>query len=139
MTIRKAKLVVFGRGGDTVYIGGYNRLKICGYGTPEQPHAASPANHQDIDFEGCPVLDVCPAVETDDGFWHAIAGPMVNVDLAPGERDAWIKDRKELAPFDYVSVQEYIKLWRKVGARVGKFDCGKIVWENGTADNSLTK
>jgi hypothetical protein len=32
-------------------------------------------------------------------------------------------------PLDYVSIDEFVKLWRKAGARVGVVHDGKFMWE----------
>jgi hypothetical protein len=84
---RIAKLVWFGRAGDTVEYGG--GCHSSGYGSPEKPHAAATAGKGD-DFvipDGCPVLDKRPALDTPEGYRFVYSGPMVNVDLAPGEVD----------------------------------------------------
>lgn len=54
---RTAKLVTFGRGGDTVYLGG--GCTCTGYGKPDNPHAAKPDDGPDgYDFpDGCPAID----------------------------------------------------------------------------------
>src|SRR4051794_41134662 len=84
---KKAKLVKFGRGGDTVYLGAH--ATCSGYGNPDNPHAAKP----DDGPGGFDIPDGCPAIDsTGVDFLKAaavsIGGPMVNVDLAPGEVDA---------------------------------------------------
>lgn len=153
MENRTAKLVTFGRGGDTVY---YSRnCHSTGYGNPDNPHAADPANHDIPD--GTPVIDKRPAVETTEGFRWVVRGPMVDVDLEDGAVDRLpepspvmqaamsgnsygalltihaahkIIRKDEPGPLDSVSIREYIEGWRKVGARIGAYQNGMIVWES---------
>lgn len=150
-----AKLVVFGREGDTVH---YGRApgSICGkctgtgYGKPDRPHAAEnlPA--------GVLCLDLLPAIETDEGFRHAIRGPMVDVDL-PDEEVSRCPDPSPIfaaavaenqfgyllalneihrrtsaapGPLDHVSITQYVAGWKKLGARIGRtLGNGLIDWE----------
>ena len=150
-----AKLVTFGEGGDSVYFsrGCYSQ----GYGTPERPHAADPANRNIPD--GTPVIDTTPAVKTKEGFTWALKGPMVNVDLAEGECNPMEIDKDSLVagapastnktfafllalqmtakhgvptrgPLDYVSIAEFALGWKEHGARIGHYEAGKIVWHD---------
>jgi hypothetical protein len=80
-----AKLVTFGRGGDTVYFGA--GCTSSGYGSPDRPHAAE--SRDGLIFpDGCPVIDKRAAVDTPEGYHYVFSGPMVNVDLPDGHIDA---------------------------------------------------
>lgn len=155
MTIRIAKLVCFGDGGDTVECG--NRCHISGYGSPERPHAAEPKGDLIIP-DGTPVIDKRPAVATEEGFSWVFRGPMVDVDLADGDCDACpqpspifagaiLESGNGFAPLlaqhavsrargearsglDHVSTREYVEGWRNVGAHIGHYQGGAIVWDN---------
>lgn len=148
------KLVSFGRGGDSTEYG-----KGChgsGYGSPERPHAADPAKHTIPD--GTFAIDKRDAVETPAGFALVFNGPMVDVDLPDGEssecpepseimagamsqsgnsfgtllalQSAHKATKKTPGPLDFVSISEYVAGWRSVGARIGQYTAGQIVWEN---------
>lgn len=147
-----AKLVCFGNGGDVVHIG--RGHTVSGYGTPERPHAAR--TRDDITYpDGTPVIDKRPAIDTDEGYRWVFRGPMVNVNLADDECDRCPKPSplfaaavagnaygtllagqatsrakgEQRGPLDDVSTAEYIDGWRKVGARVGHYRDGAIVWD----------
>jgi len=150
-----AKLITFGKGGDTVELGRYHN--ISGYGNPDNPHAADLSNPEIQN--GCPVIDKRPAVETPDGIAMAFMGPMVNVDLPCGAVDKLIDTTDNLmckamksddgngfgglirthedsraknskyGPLDFVDVATYIELWRSVGARIGHVQNGEFIWE----------
>lgn len=89
------KLIVFGAGGHTLYLG---RGHTCsGYERPETlcvPYhwwshpAGVMSTHLDVvGSEGCPVLDIRAAVAEKAGFRMVVSGPMVDVSLAAGEVD----------------------------------------------------
>lgn len=149
MKERVAKLVTFGRGGDCVYYGRYWRS--MGYGSPERPHAA------DTDIpDGVVAIDQRAAIETrDDAYDWAFQGPMVDVDLPEGQVDpcepsgimidAMKSDsgnqfgqllklhemnNTQPGPLDHVSIKQYVDGWRLVGARIGFYKNGKIIWED---------
>lgn len=150
-----AKLVTFGRGGDTLYFSAGNTCR--GYGSPEHPHAAI-NNESHAIPDGCPVLDTRPAVETEAGFRWVMRGPLVNVDLPDGAEDHMgdpspimrgamlgsgnvfgamltaqevfrAAEPAEPGPLDSVCIRVYVEGWRKVGARVGRYVNGRIEWE----------
>lgn len=150
-----AKLVTFGKGGDTVYYGA--GCTGQGYGSPERPHAAEVRDTKEFP-DGTPAIDKRAAVDTDAGLKLALHGPMVNVDLQLGDVDrcpcleesivgqamlaagngytplvaGQMLARKVNAtygPLDSVDTETYIRLWRGVGARIGQYRNGKIVWE----------
>lgn len=148
------KLVTFGRGGDTCYCG--KGSTISGYGSPDRPHAGDATRHDIPD--GTPALDLHPALESDEGIRWAICGPMVNVDLADDEIDRCpdpseifasamveasrdgnpyagmlathqvTKRRQRAGSLDSVSRSEYIAGWLERGARLGRYEGGRIVW-----------
>ena len=152
-TLRIAKLVTFGVGGDGVELG--KGSHISGYGNPDRPHASAPSDTLMIP-DGCPAIDMRPAVESGDGVKLAISGPMVNVDLADDDVDrcpepsalmgvamagnaygtmlavqkvSRLADPVKPGPLDKVSVKVYIGLWRDAGARIGHYMGGSIVWD----------
>ena len=150
--MRIAKLVHFGRGGDTVYYG--EGCIASGYGSPERPHAAKlgdPVEYPD----GTPVVDVRAAVETDEGYRWVFKGPMCNPDIPDGEVDECpmpsavmagamgeqggpyavllaqhvvSKSKKQRSGLDSVSIAEYLAGWKEHGARIGEYQNGQIVW-----------
>lgn len=146
-----AKLVRFGRGGDTVYFGGGSRSE--GYGSPERPHAATVRPDRLIP-DGTPVVDVRAAVVTPEGFQWVFRGPMLNPDLPDGEVSELgdpgimaaalagsqygdllaihVTDKKPgtAGPLDYVGIAQYVKGWREHGARIGHYLNGTIQWED---------
>lgn len=146
-----AKFVKFGRGGDTVYYGG--GCVGSGYGTPESPHAAKPAEIPD----GTPVIDIRDAVETKAGYSWVFCGPMLNPDMPDGAIDYCPEpsgimanamaetsygglltiqkvqrsaEPKAAGALDHVGIADYIAGWRQRGARVGQYVGGQIVWDN---------
>lgn len=146
-----AKLVTFGKGGDSVYYG--NGITSSGYGNPENPHAAAP-DRGNIFPDGTPAIDTRQATDTEIGFKWVFSGPLVNVDLpedkvdiCPEPSDLFsaalqgeyknllsyhkaLKDsQKKIGPLDSVCTKEFVRGWREHGARVGKYENGKIVWE----------
>lgn len=156
------KLVTFGRGGDTAYCasesfcGTTSRSTIKGYGRPDRPHAGESCERHPI-ADGTPALDLLPAIETDAGFRWAISGPMVNVDLPDGDIErcpapdplfaaavagnefgsllavhAATKSARAGA-LDSVSIAEYVREWVKLGARLGEYRGGRIVWRDAAA------
>ena len=154
--MKTAKLVTFGRGGDTVEYG--RHCRSTGYGTPESPHTANP-ERCDIP-DGCPVIDKRPAIETPEGYSWVFRGPMVDVDLAPNCVDqcpdlsdnimvramaeepsngfgqlatlhqAHKAKAKTPGPLDSVDIATFIAGWRDRGARIGHYEHGKIVWDD---------
>ena len=96
-------------------------------------------------FQGCPVIDMREAVKTAAGMRMTISGPMVDPGLADEEvskcpapsamleeglRNSQVGGLMALASaqravgvragaFDFVSVPEYVRLWRAAGARIG--------------------
>ena len=153
---KSAKLVEFGRGTDTVH---YSQgCRSTGYGSPENPHAAAadkniPDGVIAIDkrpaidtqegfawvFRG-PLVDVdlssgkvsaCPdladsivasAVRSDPGNVH---GTMADLHDAVKKQTP-----NQPGPLDYVDIWAYVDGWRRVGARIGQYVGGEIVWED---------
>lgn len=156
-----AKLIIFGNGGDFVHCGTVKKSKcnISGYGTPEHPHASKPSESLEIP-DGCPVIDKRPALKTQAGLLHAIEGPMVDVDLPDGKVSTCPEPSSHLAngvsgsyktlltihqaqkdsdpektgALDCVSISAYVDGWRKVGARIGHYESGSIVWDDEKSD-----
>ena len=150
---RIAKLVCFGRAGETVHCGG--GVTISGYGSPDNPHAAEPGDGLVIP-DGTPAVDKQDAVETSEGFSWVFRSPMVDVDLPDGgyapcptpsaifaeavsgnsfggllaAQSASRLSDESRGPLDFVSVSEYVDGWRIAGARIGKYADGQIVWDD---------
>ncbi len=150
---KTAKLVEFGRGGDSVEYGG--GCSGSGYGTPENPHAAQPDNDCIIP-DGTPAIDKRAAIDTPEGYSWVFKGPMVDVNLPEGGREdcpqpsalfasavAGNDYGKLLAlqvvhrhkadtpgPLDYVCLSEYVEGWRNHGARIGHYRDDQIVWDD---------
>ena len=150
---RIAKLVEFGRGGDTVYFG--KGCTCSGYGDPDRPHAAAP--HDDLVIpDGTPAVDVRPAIDTDEGYKWVFKGPLVNVDLPDSDVDRCpqpdslmacamagnafggllalqevhrYNSPKTAGPLDSVSIPVFVAGWREHGARIGHYLNGVIVWD----------
>ena len=157
MYSRIAKLVCFGRGGDSVEYGG--GCHGSGYGTPENPHAARPSDTMEIP-DGTYAIDKRPAIETPEGYSWVFKGPMYNPDIPDGDCDpcpvpselfaaAVTSDpsnpfgqlltlheaqkatgRQKRSGLDSVSIAEYVQGWREHGARIGQYRDGVIVWED---------
>lgn len=148
-----ARLVTFGRGGDTVYC---NDSRISGYGRPDSPHAAEPSARLVIP-DGTPALDLHPALDTTEGFKWAFQGPMVDANLpenahtdcpspspmfaaaVAGNEFGTLLALQECSrhtrpnqpgPLDSVSIAEYVRGWKDHGARVGEYQAGRIVWSD---------
>ncbi len=163
---RACKLVQFGRGGDQVYLARLDKEDtwgggmISGYGTPERPHAAEGFHPAD----GTPVLDVRPALETREGYLFAFKTPMVDPELQDGLIDRMpdpdplfaeavagnqygsmlslqrlhkASGSKAAGPLDKVSVRQYVAGWAAVGARVGAYRNGEIVWADEAGRGAL--
>lgn len=104
--------------------------------------------------DGVPVINTRNAVETKEGFKMAINGPMVDVTLPDGEIDQCpepspvfagavsgnqfgtllklqekSRAKSEIGPLDSVSIAEYARRWKEVGAQVGVIKGDKIVWD----------
>lgn len=152
MDKRIAKLVCFGRGGDSVEYGG--GCHGSGYGSPENPHAAAPSETCIIP-DGTYAIDKREAVDTPEGYSWVFKGPMCNPDIPDGECDECpvpsalfagavadnefgqlltIQTAQKAAGhkrtgLDMVSVAEYVAGWREHGARIGRYQNNVIVWE----------
>jgi hypothetical protein len=149
-----AKLVKFGNGGDTIY---YSKGSTCsGYGTPERPHAAEGKDIPD----GTPCIDMREPCARSAGIKLSISGPMVNVDLAPGQVSRAgkitgifahavtsepgnqfgqlinlhnsLEGKAEYGALDDVAIDIYLALWRAVGARIGNYQDNQPVWQEQT-------
>lgn len=146
------KLVCFGQGGHTEYVGrhgSYRNVTISGYDKPDNWKVDETRDY----IPDCPVINKRDAVETIDGHAWVFLGPMVDVDLEPNAVDKCpnpspifaqavagnqfgallalqvVADRKKPGPLDSVDVQTYIQGWKKHGAKIGKIQNGSIVWE----------
>ena len=143
---RVAKLVEFGRGGDSVNFGG--GCTCSGYGNPDSPHAAK----GDIP-DGTFAIDKRDAVETPEGLKWVFNGPMCNPDIPDGECDACPQPSAIMAEaltsdssnqfgqlltmqenqrgvghkrsgLDTISISEYVEGWRDHG-RANRAVCGR--------------
>lgn len=146
------RLISFGKGGHREeYASGSGpwegRSTLSGYDRPEdwQPRERT-------DYSDCVVLDTRAATDTEAGFRWVFRGPLLNPDLPDGGREdcpdpsfiagfpngfgtlarlqiAHTATEKAPGPLDQVSRAEYVEGWRAVGARVGRVEAGKLVWE----------
>ena len=153
-TKNTAKLVCFGNGTDVVYYG--SGCTGSGYGSPEQPHAAQPDDGCIIP-DGTPAIDKRPALKTAAGYSWVFKGPLLDPDLPDGSIDHCPDLRESIVarailsepengyaphlalqlahkgpkagPLDSVSIPEYVIGWKSVGARIGRYQSGRIVWD----------
>lgn len=152
------KLVVFGCGRTTIHYTANHRCE--GYDHPEDffepsrwwthDHAERKGIEQ---WEGVPYVDLRAAVDHAAGYKMVINGPMVDVDLEPGEverlpepdpimagamafnsygtlltlQKAARVQGKRAGPLDSVSIAEYLDLWREAGATVGVIRNGQFM------------
>lgn len=123
-----AKLLHFGRGGDTMHLTRHS--KIEGHGSPERPHACTPGPDRVIPV-GTPVVDVREAVLAEPGFKWVFRGPLVDVDAT--KRVNWAK----VHGLSDVPIDQFIEGWRAHGARIGTVasadpETGELVitWED---------
>ena len=154
---RPAKLVVFGLGGDSVYLGsrkttyGSSTSTITGYGSPDKPHAADFSKDDRYAPDGTYAIDI--TADGCDVMW-SVRGPMVDVDLDDGAVDPCPTATEPVAsaldigfgglltrhkahkarssapgPLDKVSIAEHVASWREHGARIGRYLNGSIRWE----------
>ena len=151
------RLVSFGNGGDTVYLEARSEFgggTCTGYGKPERPHAADFTSERKTNVEvpdGTPVIDIRPALETDQGYKWVFKGPMPSVKIkdeevsaCPDLKDSLVaqammrddnaygtmatlqlchqaQQKTEPGPLDMVSVSAYVKGWKEHGARIGHY------------------
>ena len=144
------KLVTFGNGGDTIH---FSVGHTCsGYGSPERPHAAKGKDIPD----NTPCVDMREPCSRSEGIKLSIGGPMVNVDLDPGQVSRMgkvtgifaqavtsepgnqfgqlinlhngLEGKTEFGPLDDVAIDIYLSLWKNAGARIGSYQDNKPVW-----------
>lgn len=90
--------------------------------------------------EGAFVLDKRPT--EDKGVSLVFSGPMIKADLPPATvNNGWGEDkvtytdvsdaieRGKIRGMSYVSVDVYVEMWKRAGAKVGRKVNGQIVWE----------
>lgn len=94
-TIRTARLATIGRGGSTIYLPNGTRI-TASWPIPVIQHLA------------CPVIDMRD-METSRLLDFSIRGPMVDVDRTEDEGTG---------PYDWVTLETYIRLARTAGAEV---------------------
>lgn len=160
----KPGLVTFGKAGHSVYY--HHNAKEgsksheSGYDDPETFFAPSKwwahdymTQRDAASWEGVPWVNMRKAVETEAGYRHVFKGPMVDVDLQPGQVDrlgevselfacavaendfgkllalqmAHNAASKAAGPLDSVDVAEYCRLWKAAGASVGVIRNGQFV------------
>lgn len=136
-----------------------SKAQLQGYDSPESlEFAISQGKYADDgDLEGARVVDVRDAVGTAEGFRQVVSGPMVDVDLPDDGHNGFSDDDRKAAAgmvgpgglsgafatmavlaqdrtyggLDYVGVGTYLDLWRKAGARTGRIEGGRIIWDAG--------
>ena len=150
--MKKGLMIDFGLGGHGIEFGAHSRLS--GYENPESfQERYAKGDYKEYDLGGAVVIDKrIPVTERPS---LALSMPMVNVDLPKGETEPFTDKARESARYmipglggsfqtlallaqdktysglDYVSLDIYASLWRKAGARIGRFTGGRIVWING--------
>ena len=126
----------------------YSRCTLSGYERPDTFNVTGESRSDDINLEGAFVLDKRAVLEDRPGL--AVSMPMVDSELKPEAVDRCPQPSgamlaglqgsfKQLATIkaadpkfsglDTVSVETFVDLWRKVGARVGRIIDGQIEWE----------
>lgn len=69
-----------------------------------------------------------------------VSGPMADETLPPGKMSRAYNDicpyeeGMEVRGMDYVSLDVYVSLWRKVGSRTGRRQGDNILWDDGTIE-----
>lgn len=149
------RLVSFGKGGFTVHYADGSLMR--GYDGPESCQEVARCK------DGTVVIDKRPAVRTMAGVRWALAGPLVDVTLRPGQIDPCPNPRRTTigtameadpenpygpllslqaesrdaglipGPLDRVDIEEYVRGWRQHGARIGQVIGGEIRWEDEAA------
>lgn len=161
-------LVVFGKAGHSVYYkrdAGNGSCHESGYDDPENFFSPSKwwahdymEQRDSTQYEGVRWINMREAVETEAGYRQVFRGPMVDVDLEPGQVDACPEPSPIMAsamigdpgndfgkllvlqkahtmtkrtpgPLDSVDTEEYCRLWKAVGAKVGTIRNGQFVEE----------
>ena len=134
----KVYVVHFGLGGSTEHS---LDSRLEGYASPDtwKPRA-------DSDYSDCIAVNVRDAVQTPNGYAWVFAGPLLDLALSDGQRDACpapsdflaaglqgdfkrLLAVRPLGGLDSVSRQEYIDGWRRHGARIGRVTPTGIDWE----------
>lgn len=69
-----------------------------------------------------------------------VSGPMLNEDLPPRTRDRLFEGQSpateddKFGGLDSISMDLYLAIWRKVGARIGQRQGNVVAWEDGTVE-----
>lgn len=89
--------------------------------------------------EGGYLIDKRPCIHREDFVHMVVSGPLLKESLPYGHKEGW--DRKAIpvdpegekfGSLDYVSLDVYLDLWRKAGAKIGVRKGNKISWEDGS-------
>lgn len=147
--MRKVHLVWFGLGGHVLQL---DDGTLSGYETPEMFEAeVKRGSYREYALEGSPVIDKRAPLERDPSL--SVRMPLVDpklpartvspfgedmrrtaLEMAPG-LDGWFRTLAltsadpDFRGLDSVGVDVYVDLWRKAGARIGRFEAGEIKWE----------
>jgi hypothetical protein len=91
--------------------------------------------------EGGVVIDKRPCVDRDDYVKMVVSGPILQESLPPGHKNVFdygsprtiipCTTEDKFSGLDYVSLDIYLALWSKMGAKIGKRVGDEIHWENG--------
>lgn len=90
-------------------------------------------------IEGGIVVDKRPCIEKDEARFvnRVYLSPLLKKSLPPKtmcklfEKEEPCEDVTQCGPIDYISMDLYLDLWRKEGAKIGKRVGNEIHWENG--------
>ena len=151
---RHPALLTFGQGGHQIYYRGDHRSILSGYDRPDDPNVAKDLpdgvtviNKRDIldNDDAIHLLISGPMVNVslDDGEVSYLSDTLNSIVAQYAKDDSGnsmgslvrLQEQHRATagtipgPLDQVSVPEYVKLWREVGATIGIVQGGRIVWE----------
>jgi len=148
MKERKCFMITFGLGGHGMELESLVPCAPCspyshlsGYSTPE---TFKFTEYEKFDLEGCVVIDKREVLDKNPGL--AVSMPMCGHETKKFNPDdisemmmfglqgefktlAQLAKTGNFSGLDFVSPELYAELWRQHGARIGKVEGDKIVWE----------
>lgn len=147
------RILSFGNGGHSEHYKkqGNTSSSLSGYDKPENWKPK-----ENTDYSQCIVINKIPALDTPEGYRHVFTGPMVSPDLegdgieeCPTPSDIMANALqgnaygsllnlqaaqktvgKTPGALDSVSPEVYANGWRSLGAKIGRVENNKIVWES---------
>ena len=149
--LQKVALISFGLGGHQMYFTDDPNCTLSGYDSPE-----SLLKYKVKDYDGRYQLEGAVVIDKRECMSAAkcFASPLVSTGLKPGEIDHFDTDlidssmmckammdepgngfgsmlkvaKTGVGSLDSVAVDVYTAWWKDVGARIGRFEDGQIVW-----------